>query len=107
MKRTTIFIDERLERELRAVARRQGQPVAALVREAVARYVADAQAGRSPRLRFVAAGRSGRRDIAERHEELLFQEDGAEGRARRPEQKRSRRIGLPRTKTKTKPVRTD
>ena len=102
MKRTTIFIDEHLERELRAVARRQGQSVAALVREAVARYVADARGGRSPRLRFVAAGRSGRHDVAERHEELLFHEDVAESRTRRPGQK-PRRIGLPRTK----PPRTD
>jgi hypothetical protein len=74
--------------------------VAALVREAVARYVTDARAARSPGLRFLAAGRSGRRDVAERHEELLFQEAVAGPRARSATQKRTRRIGLPRTKLK-------
>ena len=73
MKRTTIFIDPQLERELQALARRSGRPMAALVREAVAQYVAADRERRSSRLGFVAAGRSGRSDIAERHEELLFQ----------------------------------
>jgi hypothetical protein len=69
MKRTTIFIDEGIERELRLVARRRRRSVAAVVREAIAREVA-AEARRP--LRFVGIGDSGRHDIAERHEELLF-----------------------------------
>ncbi len=69
MKRTTIFIDEGIERELRLVARRRGRSVAAVVREAIAREVA-AEA-RHP-LSFIGIGDSGRRDIAERHEELLW-----------------------------------
>ena len=68
-------MDERLERELQAIARRSGRPIAALVREAVARYVAAARAERPARLGFIAAGRSGRSDTAERHEELLFQSE--------------------------------
>ena len=73
MKRTTLFIDPQLERELQALARRDGRPMAALVREAVAQYVAAARAQGTPRLGFIAAGRSGRADIADRHEELLFE----------------------------------
>ena len=72
MKRTTLFIDPQLERELQALARRDGRPMAALVREAVAQYVAAAREQGSARLGFIAAGRSGRADIADRHEELLF-----------------------------------
>jgi predicted transcriptional regulator len=72
MKRTTLFIDEQVERELQSLARRSGRPVAALVREAVEQYVVGARSDRTPRLGFVAAGRSGRSDIAERHEDLLF-----------------------------------
>jgi hypothetical protein len=49
--------------------------MAAIVREAVARYVAADKERRPARLGFVASGRSGRSDIAERHEELLFQRD--------------------------------
>ena len=82
MKRTTLFIDPQLERELQALARRDGRPMAALVREAVAQYVAAARDARSAKLSFVAAGRSGRTDIADRHEELLFDAAPAPPRAR-------------------------
>ena len=75
MKRTTIFIEPQLERELQALARRSGRPMAAIVREAVAQYVAADKERRPARLGFVASGRSGRSDVAERHEELLFQPD--------------------------------
>jgi predicted transcriptional regulator len=74
MKRTTIFIDEALERDLRALARRRGRPVAGMVREAIATYVSAAQEEGARLPRFAAVGRSGRRDVAERHESLLFQE---------------------------------
>lgn len=73
MKRTTLFIEPQLERELQALARRQGRPMASLVREAVAQYVTAARVEGTARLGFVAAGRSGRTDVADRHEELLFE----------------------------------
>ena len=96
MKRTTIFIDEQLERELAGLARRRGQPVAALVREAVERYVVDARdAGRRP-LAFVAAGRSGRHDVAERHEDLLFQDPPTDPVAPPAATRRSRGTRTPR-----------
>lgn len=78
MKRTTLFIDERLERELRALARRRDLPMAAVVREAVERYVVSAREAAPRRPAFVAAGRSGRDDVAERHEELLFADAATE-----------------------------
>lgn len=71
MKRTTIFLDERLEHDLKSVARRQGRPLASVVREAMADYVAKALDD-TPRLGFVAAGRSGRADTAETHEDVLW-----------------------------------
>ena len=76
MKRTTIFIDPQSERELQGLARRLRRPVASLVREAIERYVVDARGRAARGLGFVAAGRSGRRDVAERHEELLFEATG-------------------------------
>lgn len=72
MKRTTVFVEEALEAELRAVAERQGRPMAAVVREAMERYVAQQKRRRGLRLGFLAVGRSGRRDTAEKHEEILF-----------------------------------
>ncbi len=73
MKRTTIFIDEALERDLRAIAERDRRPVSGVVREALGSYVARRKKG-GPKLGFVAFGRSGRRDTAEVHEELLWRD---------------------------------
>lgn len=91
MKRTTIFIDEGVERELRLVARRRGRSVAAVVRDAIAREVA---AEARPSLSFIGVGDSGRRDVAERHEELLWQSldpHADPGEASRPAEARPRR----------------
>ena len=66
-------MDPQIERELQALAYQRGQPVAALVREALAQYVVAARDSAPRRLGFAAAGRSGRADVADRHEELLFE----------------------------------
>jgi len=72
MKRTTVFLYETLECDLKALARQQGRPVADMIREAITDYVArEKEKARRP-LRFVAIGRSDHSDTAERHEELLF-----------------------------------
>lgn len=83
MKRTTIFIDESMERELVAQAERERRPKAALVREAVGEYLARRQRGRRE-LGFAAIGRSGRGDTAERHEELLWQGEAPADGPRQP-----------------------
>jgi len=41
MRRTQIYFEEDLDRELRAVAAAEGRSAAALIREAVRRYLAD------------------------------------------------------------------
>jgi hypothetical protein len=70
MKRTTIFIDESLERRLKQYARRQGKSVAQCVREAVAAYVA-APAGKRPLPSWVGMWDSGYTDTSERVDEIL------------------------------------
>jgi hypothetical protein len=71
MKRTTIFVPEELERDLQLYARRVGKPTAAVVREALAAYMAEKRP--STRLpSFAGAFDSGRADTAERHEDILF-----------------------------------
>ena len=82
MKRTTVFLYEATECDLKALARQQGRPVADMVREAITEYVAREKTKTRPALRFLAFGRSGHSDTAERHEELLFAE--AESRAAEP-----------------------
>jgi hypothetical protein len=74
MKRTTIFLDEGLESDLHAIARRQKRPLAAVVREALDCYVSREVRRKRPSLRFAGVGSSGRSDTADRHEELLFRE---------------------------------
>lgn len=71
MKRTTIFVPESLERDLQLYARRTGKPAAAVVREAIAEYIAR---GPAPTVlpSFAGAFDSGHTDTAERHEDLLF-----------------------------------
>ena len=71
MKRTTIFVPEALERDLQLYAQHAGKPTAAVVREALAAYIAQRRpATQLPS--FAAAFDSGRTDTAERHEDLLF-----------------------------------
>jgi hypothetical protein len=74
MKRTTIFLEEKLERDLLAVARREGRPMGAVVREAIARYVRLRARSLGNAASFIAMGGSGHRDTAERHEELLWKD---------------------------------
>ena len=69
MKRTTIFVPEALERDLQLYARREGKPAAAIVREALAAYIAH-KPTQLPS--FAAAFDIGFTDTAERHEEILF-----------------------------------
>lgn len=71
MKRTTIFADESLLEALQDLARRENMTLSAAIRAALQEYVGKRQAtGRVPS--FMGIGRSGRKDIAERSEELLW-----------------------------------
>jgi predicted transcriptional regulator len=56
MKRTTLFIDEAMERDLHALAQRRGAPVSALVRESLRRYLAEEHRRQKFSLRFLGAG---------------------------------------------------
>jgi metal-responsive CopG/Arc/MetJ family transcriptional regulator len=70
VKRTTVFADEDVLRKLREIAKRENSSVSEVTRKALVEYVARRRAKRS-RLSLVGIGRSGRKDIAERSEELL------------------------------------
>lgn len=91
MKRTTVFLDERLESDLHAIARRQKRPLASIVREALDGYVSREVRRKGPGLRFAAIGASGRSDTANRHEELLFRKLEPHGRTRPPSPSRGAR----------------
>jgi predicted CopG family antitoxin len=70
MRRTTILADEDVLRRLREIARRENMLVSDVIRMALDRYLSSHRPKRS-RLLLVGIGRSGRRDVAERAEDLL------------------------------------
>lgn len=73
MKRTSLFLDDKLLRRLQRAAAREGVSVASLVREAVARYLAEpATSGTLPSV----AGRfsSGMSDTSSRTDDLLWKD---------------------------------
>jgi hypothetical protein len=72
MRRTSILVDPRVMTELEQLAKRDGQPTAHLIREAMERYVAARREDEEPRALpgFVGIGQ-GPGDVAERAEEIL------------------------------------
>ena len=73
--KTTVYLDAADYERLKLMARSQGRPAAELVREAVAEYARRNITSVLPR--SLGSGRSGRRDLADRVEDLLF--DSGEG----------------------------
>jgi Ribbon-helix-helix protein, copG family len=71
MKRTTIFGDEAVLESLRELAHRQKTSLSAVIRTALQEYAGKHQ-GTAHVPSFLGIGRSGRKDIAERAEELLW-----------------------------------
>lgn len=72
MKRTTVFLDESLERRLKQRARRDGKSFAQCVREAVAAYVATPPAVERQLPSWVGMGDSGRSDISSHVDDFLW-----------------------------------
>lgn len=71
MKRTTIFAEEELFKEIKDISEEENRSVAEVIREAMENYVCQKRL-RKKRLSFIGTGNSGRKDIAENHEELLW-----------------------------------
>lgn len=71
MKRTTIFADESLLDALQHIARKERMSVSATIRRALEEF-ADRHQGAGVLPSFLGIARSGRKDIAERVEELLW-----------------------------------
>jgi hypothetical protein len=76
MKRTTFFADEQLMNELKEIAREERKTLASVVREATALYVREKRK-KKRKLSIVGIGSSGRSDVADKHEELLWEKKQA------------------------------
>ena len=70
MKRTTVFADDDVMKKLREIAKRENCTVSEITRKALNEFVSRRGRKRS-RLSLIGVGRSGRKDVAERAEELL------------------------------------
>lgn len=74
MKRTTVFLDEGLLKRMRAVARKEGRSFAAVVREAMTRYLAGGAPGTARVPGIAGQFVSGKFDTSERVDELLWKD---------------------------------
>ena len=70
MKRTTIFADEQLMNDIKRIADEEAISVAETIRRALDRFVTQRQ--KPKKLSFLGIGRSGRKDVSGRSEELLW-----------------------------------
>ncbi len=77
MKRTTIFADENLLNAIKHIADEEGISIAEAIRQALHRFIAQRQKSKK-QLSFVGIGRSGRKDVSERCEELLWSKSSTE-----------------------------
>lgn len=74
MKRTTIFADEMLIEEIKAIAKEENRSAADVLRGAMEQYIKEKRRG-GRTLSFVGIGKSGKDKISEKHEELLWKKD--------------------------------
>jgi metal-responsive CopG/Arc/MetJ family transcriptional regulator len=70
MRRTTVFADDDVLKKLQQIAKRENSTVAEVTRKALHEYVSRRRPKQS-RLSLIGIGRSGRKDVAQRSEELL------------------------------------
>ena len=74
MKRTTVFLEERLLRRARELARREGKSFASVVREAVAAYLEGSRKKPNRLPSWIGKYRSNYTDTSERVDELLWKD---------------------------------
>ncbi len=75
MKRTTVFADDAVMKKLKEIADRENCTVSKVARTALTEFVSRRQRKKS-RLSLIGVGKSGRKDVAERAEELLGKQFG-------------------------------
>ncbi len=72
MQRTTVYLEEEIAVAIRNFAESQNRSQAEIIREALAKYVKEAErTSRRPPISGAGAYRSGRSDVSERAEEIL------------------------------------
>ncbi|HSF19288.1 MAG TPA: CopG family transcriptional regulator [Vicinamibacteria bacterium] len=71
MIRTTVYVDEDVAVAIRHRAAVEGRTQAELIRDALRKYIEEAEIPERPPIMGIGRHRSGRRDVSDRAEELL------------------------------------
>ena len=66
-----IYLEPVQDRALRGLARKEGISLAALIRRTIDHYLAELPVEEDPALRVIGLGRSGREDMASKHDDYL------------------------------------
>ncbi len=66
-----IYLEPAQDRSLRALSQREGISLAALIRRTIDHYLAELPVEEDPALQVVGLGRSGREDMASKHDDYL------------------------------------
>ena len=71
MKRTTIFADDEVFLSLKRIAEEEGKTVSAVIRQVLQKFIKEKYAAKR-NISFIGIGQSGRKDISEKCEQLLW-----------------------------------
>jgi len=66
-----IYLEPVQDKALRALAGREGISLAALIRRTIDHYLAELPVDKDPALQVIGLGRSGREDMASKHDDYL------------------------------------
>ncbi len=66
-----IYLEPAQDRSLRALSQKEGISLAALIRRTIDHYLADLPVEEDPALQVIGLGRSGREDMASKHDDYL------------------------------------
>jgi hypothetical protein len=66
-----IYLEPAQDKALRLLARREGISLAELIRRTIDHYLAELPVEDDPALQVVGLGRSGRKDLASKHDDYL------------------------------------
>ena len=66
-----IYLEPVQDRALRGLARKEGISLAALIRRTIDHYLAELPVEEDPALQVIGLGRSGREDMASKHDDYL------------------------------------
>ena len=71
MRRTTIFVDDELLNEIKELSKEENKSIAEIIRLSLRGYI-NRKKSRKTRLSFIGIGNSGKKNVAENHEDLLW-----------------------------------